>query len=301
MNRDLQDVCKFKDYVVELAKARVNSLLVGEKPSPWKGLGVDVEDFREYTYGDDYRNIDWKISARLPYIENPRFVVKEFGEEKALNTIILLDASASMGFGLKWATALTSLIIILEVARKLKDRIGLIVKNSEKKLLVLPTGASGLDAYILSKLCRGKIKPTGHVKLREVVDEIYPYISRRFFIVLITDFAHEVEDFREAIKLLKEKSLGLGAIMVQDKRELKVPSNGLITLKDLETESTLGLLRSEDPTLLSAILKRHFRAILLTLKSHSIPYVQLNGLIETLHKTSKIISIYGRGREATYV
>ena len=66
----------------------------GERRSPRKGQSVEFSDYRAYGVGDDLRYVDWNIYARTD-----RLHVKLFVDEEDLCLHLLLDASASMGFG----------------------------------------------------------------------------------------------------------------------------------------------------------------------------------------------------------
>src|SRR4051812_35956813 len=76
------------------ARRAVEDPLGGAYRSAFKGSGIAFEEVREYQPGDDIRRIDWNVTARVghPFI-------KRFVEERELTVMLLLDASASMGFG----------------------------------------------------------------------------------------------------------------------------------------------------------------------------------------------------------
>ena len=69
-------------------------LFSGEYHSAFKGRGMAFSEVREYQFGDDIRNIDWNVTARLnhPY-------VKVFEEERELTVMLLVDVSGSNSFG----------------------------------------------------------------------------------------------------------------------------------------------------------------------------------------------------------
>jgi len=58
-----------------------------------RGHGIEFADYRLYAPGDDFRHIDWNTYARTD-----RLYVREFQEEQALNVLVILDTSASMGY-----------------------------------------------------------------------------------------------------------------------------------------------------------------------------------------------------------
>src|SRR6266481_8066414 len=66
----------------------------GERKSPRKGMSVEFCDYRAYGAGDDLRYVDWNIYGRLD-----RLHVKLFVDEEDLCLHLIVDASASMGFG----------------------------------------------------------------------------------------------------------------------------------------------------------------------------------------------------------
>src|SRR3982751_3726775 len=72
----------------------VSSLFAGEYRSVFRGQGMEFAEVRAYQHGDDFRAIDWNVSARLasPY-------VKTFTEERELTLMLLVDQSGSTRFG----------------------------------------------------------------------------------------------------------------------------------------------------------------------------------------------------------
>lgn len=89
---------------------RVSSLLSGNYRTSFHGSGIEFSDIREYAHGDDVRDIDWKTSARTA-----RTFIKKYEEERELKTLFLLDASASMRFGLTTRTKFDTLSEILSI------------------------------------------------------------------------------------------------------------------------------------------------------------------------------------------
>lgn len=80
---------------------------VGERRSRNKGEGIEFEDFRPYAYGDDLRRLDPHVYARLG-----EHVIRQYNVHERLAVTVLLDTSASMGFGepskLRHAAAITA-------------------------------------------------------------------------------------------------------------------------------------------------------------------------------------------------
>ena len=71
-----------------------DSLLGGEYRSAFRGRGREFDQVVQYEFGDDVRDIDWNVTARLgePYR-------KKFVEERELTVVLLFDDSLSLQFG----------------------------------------------------------------------------------------------------------------------------------------------------------------------------------------------------------
>src|ERR1700735_5356295 len=72
----------------------VNDSLSGSYHSVFKGRGMDFDEVREYSPGDEVRTIDWNVTARAG-----RPFVKKYTEERELNLLLVVDISASGNFG----------------------------------------------------------------------------------------------------------------------------------------------------------------------------------------------------------
>ncbi len=77
-----------------LMRSPVRGGLKGGRRSVKRGQSVEFADYREYTLGDDLRQLDWNVYARLE-----RLFVKLFVEEEDVTVTLLIDASASMATG----------------------------------------------------------------------------------------------------------------------------------------------------------------------------------------------------------
>ena len=99
----------------------------GDRRSRVRGRGLDIADYRPYTPGDDLRLVDWNIFARLEAV-----LIKLFHEDRDLSLLIVLDASASMGFGeprkLDHAGELAACLAYL--ALRARERVRLVVGNA---------------------------------------------------------------------------------------------------------------------------------------------------------------------------
>ncbi len=103
----------------------VNSIMAGQYKSVFRGSGIEFEEVREYSPGDDVKAIDWKVSARLgkPFI-------KLYREERESIVMLLIDMSASQNFGTFFGKKLEKTAEVASVlafnAIKNNDKVGVV-------------------------------------------------------------------------------------------------------------------------------------------------------------------------------
>jgi uncharacterized protein (DUF58 family) len=114
----------------------MQSGLVGQYQSAFRGRGLEFEEVRDYRPGDDVRLIDWNVTARTGEL-----YVKLYREERDLTVLLLVDLSASTRFGSGVMTvhdliAEVSSLFALVAARK--DRVGAILFDDALRLVIPP-------------------------------------------------------------------------------------------------------------------------------------------------------------------
>ena len=80
-------------YIEIAASRRIRSLRFGQSRSPIKGSGYEFESHKKYQVGEDFRRIDWNVSARMQEI-----YLKRHFEEKEVTVFLMVDVSRSMRF-----------------------------------------------------------------------------------------------------------------------------------------------------------------------------------------------------------
>ena len=80
-------------YLEISAARRMRSLRFGQSRSPLKGSGYEFESHRKYQVGEDFRRIDWNVSARMQEL-----YIKRHFEEREVSVFLVVDVSRSMRF-----------------------------------------------------------------------------------------------------------------------------------------------------------------------------------------------------------
>jgi len=108
---------------------------VGVRNTPRRGEGRTFANLRDYVVGDDPRHIDWKASAR-----RGRPITREYTIEQSQTVYLLVDAGRSMtqlaGEFSRFEYALSSALVLADVASTAGDRVGAMVFDDQVRALV---------------------------------------------------------------------------------------------------------------------------------------------------------------------
>jgi len=130
-----REAALLKKIRIETGK-KISTLFSGSYRSAFKGYGLLFDSVREYVSGDDVRNIDWNVSARMNHL-----YVREYVEERELSIVLMVDISASTQFGVSRAKAdvmLEFVALILYLAQMNNDRITLLLFSDRVEKFLKP-------------------------------------------------------------------------------------------------------------------------------------------------------------------
>ncbi len=224
----LKKIRKIQIQTTRLAK----DLLAGAYLSAFKGKGMEFEDVRIYEPGDEVRNIDWKVTARMnqPYVKN-------FREEREINVTIAVDVSASSLFGsgtrLKSDLIAEIAALIAFSAIKNNDKVGLILFSDKIEKYIPPKKGVRHVLSIIMELLIFKPKNL-KTDIANALNFIGNVTRKSGVYFLISDFIDK--DFSMEAALIAKKC-DLIAIGLTDLAEIKLPPLSLVTLKDLEKQT----------------------------------------------------------------
>lgn len=210
-------------------------MLAGEHPSRYMGLGIEYENVREYMFGDDYRRIDWNITARTPPKpsgEKPLFI-RQFREEKNLDVLLILDQSGSMEYREKVPTAVKVALVLADLAQRRSDYVGLVCFRDKAELFLPPSRSTSQAYRILRTLCLS-YRTGGTSNLRILAVEVARALRKRTIVNLITDINHEVEDYVYFSHLMWAREHMTNMLLVTDESEINLPNVGWLTLMESE-------------------------------------------------------------------
>jgi len=205
-------------------------IFAGEYHSAFKGRGMAFSEVREYQYGDDFRSVDWNVTARF----NHPFI-KVFEEERELTVMLLIDISGSGEFGTQSrlkAGLITEIAAVLSFsAIQNNDKVGVILFSDRIERFIPPKKGRQHILKIIRELidCKPESRLTNiTIPLRFLVNAI----NKRSITFLITDFMDQ--NYEDALKIASKKH-DLVALWVYAKRETELTGMGLMKVRDAET------------------------------------------------------------------
>ncbi len=208
----------------------VNEMLSGRYSSLFRGFGMEFEDVREYFAGDDYRRIDWNVTARhdKPY-------VKRFHEERQLSVTLLIDISGSLEFG---SSVITKGEKIAEMSALLAftalsnhDKIGTILFTDKVEKYIPPNSKRNTVLRMIRDILyhkRSRKKTDLNLGLEYAIDNM----KRRGIIFIFSDFFCDIDKKKLTIAARKHDLI---PVIVSDEFEYAQPGVGIIEAIDNET------------------------------------------------------------------
>jgi uncharacterized protein (DUF58 family) len=216
---------------IEIYTARaVNASFAGQYESVFKGRGMQFDEVREYTPGDDVRSIDWNVTARTgkPYI-------KRFVEEREMTVLFAVDLSASGDFGtvnkMKNELAAEFCAVLSFAAAKNNDKVGLLIFTDQIELYIPPKKGSGHVLRLIRELLYFKM-PRRKTNIGQALEYIAKVTRKKATVFLVSDFIET--DFKKPLSLLNKRHDVIG-VSVRDRAEVTLPAAGLIEFADAET------------------------------------------------------------------
>lgn len=208
----------------------VDDVLAGAYHSTFKGHGMEFEEVREYSPGDDVRAIDWNVTARRgqPYI-------KRYVEERELTVMLLVDLSASGLFGsvtkLKTEIATELCAVLALSAIRNHDKVGLLLFTDRIEKFLPPQKGKHHVLRVIREVLY--FQPQGRrTDIGQALEYLHRVSHRRTVSFLVSDFL--ATGYEKPLRLAHRRH-DIIPISITDRREASLPRVGFLALQDLET------------------------------------------------------------------
>lgn len=226
---ELTEQRKYVAYLHQLSQVKTLSHMAGDVKSAFKGRGMELEEIRSYAYGDDVRDMDWRVTARKgqPF-------TKLYAEERDREIYVLLDLSPSMVFGtkneLKSVAAAKIAALLGWMSLENKDRFGCLIFDGEENLFFKPQNSKANMMVVLKKISEISKKILKRNSWPQnaqdkAVKLLQSNIKSQAVVFVVSDFSDFGEKMRRSLATLAKKAR-VYAINVFDVLEEMPPQAG---------------------------------------------------------------------------
>lgn len=225
------DIIKKVRAIEIKTKGLTNHIFGGEYHSAFKGRGMSFSEVREYSYGDDVRNIDWNVTARF---KTP--FVKVFEEERELTLMLMVDISASTLYGTHVKSKrelITEICAILAFsAITNNDKVGIIFFSDKIEKYIPPKKGKSHILYIIRTLITLEPHAKAQTNIEVAIQFLNNIAKKRAITFLISDFISP--SIKQGIPIAARKH-DLVGIHIYDQSDSQIPNVGLLQMQDWET------------------------------------------------------------------
>jgi uncharacterized protein (DUF58 family) len=263
-----------------VARWVVEGFISGLHRSPHLGFSTDFAEHRPYVPGDDIRHVDWRVFARTE-----RTWLKTYEADTNTNFTVLLDVSASMGYGTGDITKLAYGKLLAATlawfSRRQRDRVGLITFADDVREIV-PPAAKHLP-NVLHALERATAGGGG--ALARPLASIAQSQPRRGIFLLISDLYEPATDVLRALGPLTGAGHDVMVIQLLDAAERTFPFADATTFRDLETGARIPVSPGKMREKYLAAMQAHVSTMRAKLGSARVDY----SLVDTSQPLDRVL------------
>ncbi len=209
-----------------LARKVLGGTLQADRKSTKKGAGITFADHSEYSWGDDYRAIDWRIYARMETL-----MIKLFEVEEDVTLYVLLDASRSMESKFTYARQLAAALAY--IALHSMDQVVIYAMSDRLEPILPPTLGRGKSLGMLQALEQATLQD-GDSRFNQAVRQLRRRHGKRGMVIPISDFFFP-QGYQEGLQFLQWHKHEIFCMQTLDPEELQCHLKGDIELECVET------------------------------------------------------------------
>lgn len=211
----------------------VENVLSGEYRSAFRGRGMEFDQVVKYTFGDDIRDIDWNVTARLgePYR-------KKFIEEREVSLLLVFEDSVSLQFGSGAQTKREALLelagLVMMLGAVNRDRVGFLYASPAGYTLKEPVRGRGQILHAAATLL-GQPAPVIENRELQIENSFVPWrllakaAPRHSIMIWLGDFPPRIAPEGWSVLSRRYQTMGF---RVDDPWERELPSDRVLTTYD---------------------------------------------------------------------
>jgi uncharacterized protein (DUF58 family) len=222
-----------------LARGAVEGFVTGRHRSPHKGFSVEFAEHRQYTRGDDLRDLDWRVYGKCD-----RYYIKQYIEETNLRATLVVDASGSMAYTgeraarlhgrsvSKFQYAQLTAAALAYLFIRQQDAVGLVTFDRKVRRYLPARGEAGQLRRILQEL--HDTEPGGETDPSAIFHDIAERIHRRGVVIILSDLFGDPSAIVNALHHFRYRRHEVTVFHIMADEELTFPFDKVTHFRDLE-------------------------------------------------------------------
>ena len=268
-------------YFEIISNKIIRNLITGINKSPFSGHSIEFKDYRKYQYGDDLKQIDWKLYARTD-----KLFIKKYEKKVNLDLHIFLDSSKSMDYGsntTKFIYAKYISAILSGVALKQNDNVYLYSFSEDiNKITKKITKFSEIN-LVYKKL--KDVQTSTDTNYNKVLKKMYSIKDSMIFI--ISDLWGDINKIINISKYGRANNNELNFFHILSDTEMKFDFKGNIEFVDSESQNTQVLSTKQIKKYYKDEINKRIKNFKKTINLHDNNYLLLlnsSNLFSSLYK-----------------
>lgn len=280
---NLEEVSRFDNLLI-FAKSVVDGYFSGRHKARSFGSSSQFKDYKAYQQGDELCNIDWRL-----YAKTQRLYTRRYDNETDMVIYLLVDMSASMGYGEK----VSKTLLASQIAAALNY---LMINQGDKVSLILfdtkireyfPPGSTRSHMYSSIKAMENA-EPSMQTDLVNTLHECHALFKKRGRLIVLSDFWGSDAALFDALSLFLHRRFEVLLMQVLDDEELRLPQYDNVRFVDMETKEQIQV----EPDEIRSYYKKNMQSFLDQMAQDSEGRKISYSLLSTKHPYLEAIESY---------
>ncbi|HLX62267.1 MAG TPA: DUF58 domain-containing protein [Planctomycetota bacterium] len=214
------------------ARLIVEGYISGQHKSPFHGFSVEFAEHREYSPGDDFKHLDWKVWGK-----SDRFYIKQYEEETNLRSYLLMDTSESMRYAspsciskLEYASYIAASLAYLLIRQQ--DSVGMVLFDNKIKKFVPASASPAHLRLLLHEL--SSIVPEQKTDTELIFHELAERIKRKGLIVILSDLFDDPQKLLSGLQHFRYLRHEVIVFQILDDFEARFPFDSMTQFEGYE-------------------------------------------------------------------
>jgi uncharacterized protein (DUF58 family) len=257
-------------------KSISHNLKKGYHQSRNKGKNMDFKEHREYTYGDEIKDIDWKVYARTE-----KYFIKDYEEDLNHNILILLDTSSSMRMPfvnnnskMEYSKFITASLAYLFI--KKKDRVCVACFDRDFRIILPPTSNSANLSVLVDKLNQIVSQETLYTDFNLISKSVSIFKNSSVITYIVSDLIADRDEIIKSITTIDSPKNDISIFHLIHDIEEDLKLSGYLELSDPESGKSISAKSSDIKDNFSLLYEEYIKSLSKNLRKINIDYNKFN-------------------------